>query len=509
MSVETELKLRIAPEHMARLKRHPLLKSLALGRAVTRELHNIYYDTPGLDLQQHAMALRLRRAGGKWLQTLKGGGGVEAGLHSRNEWETPVAGEALDFDALLAAGGRLPPGVGKKLEPVFRTDFTRSLYHLNYQGADVELCMDSGEIIAGPKNHAKALSRPISELELELKSGEPQQLFELALALLDIVPLEVEHASKAEYGYRLYSGVKLEAVRAQLPELEKNQPIAVALRSLIAACLLHVQANVPGALQKSDEEYLHQVRVGLRRLRVALAMAETYKPDAALAALHRQVADLCAELGRTREWDVFVTETLMPMRAKLPDHAGLQDLVRASERMRKQHHARMQASLASQDFQRLMLRVGYWMQGSYWHESPVESGASLAAFAAHLLEKRSRQVKRRGRQMTQGDAAESEKLMHALRISCKKLRYSAEMFGPLFGTGKTSRYLAGLTRLQDIMGILNDIGIAYRLLDELHTEKRRETQALVHGWLQHGRAEQMAELKTAWKRFAGQGAFWQ
>jgi len=76
MSVETELKLRIAPEHMARLKRDPLLKTMAAGRASTRRLHNVYFDTPSLDLHRHQMALRLRRVGGTWLQTLKGGGGV-------------------------------------------------------------------------------------------------------------------------------------------------------------------------------------------------------------------------------------------------------------------------------------------------------------------------------------------------------------------------------------------------------------------------------------------------
>jgi len=498
MTVENELKLRIAPESMGRLKRHPLLKSLAATRAATHKLHNVYFDTPDLHLHNHAMALRLRSIGRNWLQTLKGGGGVEAGLHSRNEWETSVTGEALDFFALQAIGGKLPPGVQKKLQPVFVTDFTRNARQLNFEGAAIELCMDSGEIRAGTR------SRPISELELELKSGEPQQLFNLAAALLDIVPLEVEHTSKAEYGYRLHSGDKPSVSKALFPRLEKSQGIAAALRSMVSACLLHAQANVPGAIQRLDEEYLHQVRVGLRRLRVVLVMAETYRRDAELDALHEQVAKLCVELGSAREWDVFVTKTLPPICARLPEHAGLREVLLASEKIREQHNAGMQANLAAQDFQRLLLRLGHWMHGAYWQEPAAEGGANLGDFARKILEKRSKQVNRRGMLLVEADPAQ----LHALRIACKKLRYSAEMFGSLFSAAKTSRYLSPLSGLQDILGMLNDIAVARRLLVEMDDGKWQETHALILGWMEHDYAERIAELSRAWKRFAAQKVFW-
>ncbi|MDD5612946.1 MAG: CYTH domain-containing protein, partial [Gallionella sp.] len=84
MTTETELKLRITPEDMGRLKRHALLKTHQVAKPVTRHLHNIYFDTPELDLNRREMALRLRLAGGRWLQTLKGGGSIRGGLHQRN-----------------------------------------------------------------------------------------------------------------------------------------------------------------------------------------------------------------------------------------------------------------------------------------------------------------------------------------------------------------------------------------------------------------------------------------
>ncbi len=488
MTIETELKLHITPEHLQKLKRHPFVRSLSSGRARTLKLYSIYYDTAELELRQHAMALRLRRVGKQWLQTLKGGGQVSAGLHQRNEWEMPVPSEQLDFEALKAGGGELPRGVRDRLQPVFVTDFTRNVRLLEFGGAEIELCMDSGEIRAGQS------SCPISELELELKSGSPQQLFRLALALIDIVPLEVEHTSKAEYGYLLFSAAKPSASKGRFPALKRSQSIASALQSLIGACLAHVQSNVPGALLKLDEEYLHQVRVGLRRLRVVLSIAQRFRADAELSALHEQVAKLCIELGRSREWDVFVTQTLAPICTRLPEHAGLRDVLSVSERERDKQHAGMENSLASQEFQRMLLHFGAWLHG----DQPGETETTLLQFATQALEKRSKQVLKHGQQLVGENAAQ----LHALRIACKKLRYCTEMFGSLFADARAKDYVAALIELQDILGTLNDIAVAHRLLNELDNAARHDTLALVRGWMEHDYAERVAEFGKAWKRFA-------
>ena len=494
MSIETELKLSIPPEHMGRLKRHPALRKLSLTRAQNIRLYSVYYDTPKLDLHRHAMALRLRRSGRQWLQTLKGGGGVEAGLHRRNEWETPVAGEALEFDALKAMGGHLPKGVRKKLQPVFVTDFSRNLRLLEFEEAQIELCLDSGEIRSGDKQHE------ISELELELKSGTPQQLFRLALQLLEIVPLSVEQTSKAEYGYRLFGEVQPAASKAGFPALEPGQDIGSALQAMIVACLSHVQANVPGAVAGLDEEYLHQVRVGLRRLRVVLAMAESWRADDELAALHEEVADMCVEFGRLREWDVFITETLAPVCERLPQHEGLRELMSASQSRRAATRAPLVARLQAPAYQRLLLRFGIWLNGPYWTDAPHQEG--LPEFAGAALRKRCRQVARRGKH--HGEAGQ----LHLLRIACKKLRYSAEMFASLYPVEHVKRYTRALSKLQDIMGHLNDIAVAARLLDVLENEAGADAPALVRGWLEHDRAELTTSLAAAWKHFAKQRIFW-
>jgi len=498
MSIETELKLRITPEQLNRLKRHPLLRKLSITRTTTRKLYNVYFDTPDLLLQQRRIALRLRRIGKQWLQTLKSGGGVQAGLHQRNEWEMPVAAEALDFAALKECGSpHLSSSLRKNLRPLFATTFSRNSRMLRFEGAEIELCMDSGEI------RANQASQPISELELELKSGDSTQLFKLALRLLDIVQFEVEHTSKAEYGYRLFTGTQPACSKVKIPELSKCRDVPCVLQTMIGLCLNHLQSNVPGAIQKRDEEYLHQVRVALRRLRVVLAMTETFRADPELALLNQQAADLCKDLGRLREWDVFITQIVSVAGANLSKYAGLSALVLASEERRGQHHAATEKQLKSSDYQRFLLRLGAWMHGNYW-QCQLESKLTLPQFISLILDKRNSQVNKRAKHLVNADPSQ----LHNLRIACKKLRYSLEMFASLFPPRKIKRYLTALANLQNTLGILNDIVVSHRLLDELDSEVLHESTTLIRGWIEHDHMEKRIQLNKVWQQFQQQKVLW-
>jgi len=502
MAIETELKLRIAPEQLARLKRHALLKEHQVTRPATRRLYNIYYDTPKLELHQSGMALRLRRVGRQWLQTLKGGGSVKAGLHQRNEWEVPVHGAALDFSASQSAewDQHLPKPLRKKLQPVFVTDFFRSSRMLLWQGAQIELCMDQGEV------RTEQRGIPICELELELKSGQPQQLFELALAILDIVPFELEVVSKAEQGYRLLSGYTEHPAKAAAVSLTRTDTLADVLQSLMWPCLLHLQSNLRGAMAGDEAEYLHQMRVALRRLRVVLRMAEKLRADEQLAALSKEVAALCVALGRIREWDVFIAQTVRPMCSRMAGHAGLQALLAASERQRDACHAALRGETQAREMQRLILRFAIWMNGPYWQQQQVLPQAH--DFATSRLQKLARRFAKSGQHLNTLDAPR----LHALRILAKKLRYSAEFFSGLYDRQKARSFLAALSEVQEVLGQINDIAVTHRLLDELAVNPdlsaHQEAVVLAKGWIAHDLTRQFSALRKAIQRFAGQPSFW-
>src|ERR1700675_4728872 len=133
MPAEIELKLSIAPENVARLARIKQLKSASRGRAVTTKLYSIYYDTPEFALRDQGAALRLRRAAARWVQTLKTAGRVEAGLHQRDELETSLPAQIVNFTVLAqsdAAPVLADPELPLKLRPVFVTEFKRTTRQL-------------------------------------------------------------------------------------------------------------------------------------------------------------------------------------------------------------------------------------------------------------------------------------------------------------------------------------------------------------------------------------------
>ncbi|WP_386082383.1 CYTH domain-containing protein [Vreelandella sp. F11] len=198
--MEVELKLALAPQGPAALVQHP---HLASHTARKQSLTNTYFDTPQGDLAKARIALRLRQVDGQVLQTVKTAGQGGGGLSQRQEWEWQVAGPELD----LASLAELPPfqgelsGVLDDLVPQLSTDFTRRSWqlkeHAHGQESHIELVLDEGEIISGEYR------TPICEAELELKGGEPEALWELALTLAEQVPLRPSDSSKASRGNAL------------------------------------------------------------------------------------------------------------------------------------------------------------------------------------------------------------------------------------------------------------------------------------------------------------------
>jgi inorganic triphosphatase YgiF len=201
---EIELKLALAPESPAQLIAHPRLAAHASAK---QTLANAYFDTPEGTLAAARIALRLRQVDGFTLQTLKTAGHSSGGLSTRNEWEWEVASAKLDASGLDLAGlADLPPmrALGRetltRLAVQLRTDFTRRRFEITYRQSVIEVALDEGEVICG---QARA---PIRELELELKAGAPDALWELADLLAESVALRPSGSSKAARGNALSNG---------------------------------------------------------------------------------------------------------------------------------------------------------------------------------------------------------------------------------------------------------------------------------------------------------------
>jgi len=203
MPNEIELKLRIAAADTTRLFNQPALTHGLEHGPLTRQLISTYFDTPDLRLLDAEISLRVRSMSGGWFQAVKAAGSSVAGLHQRMEWEDIISGSEPDFSKITEpalAAIFADNALRDALQPIFVTDVERTEWQLRMpDGTALEVALDLGELQVG--GHIR---ETISEVEIELKSGNAAQVFSLALALQADIPLTIENISKAQRGYGHY-----------------------------------------------------------------------------------------------------------------------------------------------------------------------------------------------------------------------------------------------------------------------------------------------------------------
>ncbi|WP_162910182.1 CYTH domain-containing protein, partial [Azohydromonas sediminis] len=304
--VEVELKLQVPPA-----QRDAVRRAVATASARTTRLQARYFDTPDRRLAAAGIALRLRREDGHWVQTLKARGDGVMARPEHNAVLPRTRGEpVLDVarhDGTAAADALRATGVDPAaLQPLFATDVRRTHRRVRHGGAVVELAYDDGVLLAGERRE------PVAELELELVSGAPAALFALAARWIGRHGLWLDVRTKAERGDLLARGERASpAVHATAPALRAGDTPAEALRAMVRSCLDQILPNASVvAAGRHDAEHVHQLRVGLRRLRTALrefgdAAAEVDPAwEPALAAVF-------ARLGAARDRDALAA-TLLP-----------------------------------------------------------------------------------------------------------------------------------------------------------------------------------------------------
>jgi triphosphatase len=510
VSIEIELKLRIAPDDVSRLLRHPVWR--AARRAPAQKLYSVYYDTPDLDLWRSGLTLRLRRSGARWLQTLKGGGSVSAGLHRRHESEAPVTGPLPDFNAIDGtemAHHLASAEFRAQLKPVIVMEFTRTRAYIEpAAGSRIEASLDRGLIKSGDA------TEPVSEVELEVQSGEAWRAYQLALQLVQQVPLLVENRSKAERGIALRERAVPQPVKAAPSPVTHAMSSQEAFIALADACLGQFIANQRGMIEGRDPEYLHQMRVALRRLRSVFGTFAPLFPAAALVMPIAETRRLAQALGLARDWDVFTTETLPPITALYAEHLGVTAVADAAVRLRQSANRTARRAVASSRGQGFLLSVGGWLAARTWLEGMDEAqkealNRPVAEFARMVLAPAHARVIKRGRHF----GKLSPEGLHRLRIAAKKLRYAIEFFGPLYDGGEPRDYRALLVEIQDQLGRFNDArvvaGLAARASRRLRGPLGAEARGIMLGWSSGAQQFGARELQGVWRRFEQCKPFWQ
>jgi triphosphatase len=300
--VEIELKLRLPPGSHAALEQVPALcaQPAERRREITR-----YFDTPDRALFASGFVLRVRTRGNRRIQTLKSAPSKGGVAPTRGEWEWPVEREEPDVALLASTPAReIAAAFDGRLEAVFLTDIQRSTRQLALDGGThVEVALDEGTI------ETDAAREPVDELELELKSGALGPLYRLAIELHEAAPMWLAPESKSARGYRLSDDTAPRTPHAAKLRLDPDIRANEGCRAIILSGLDQILGNIAAA-EAAEPEGIHQLRIGVRRVRSALVLfAPLLEPHAA-ALFERELKRLGQVFGARRDRDVFCLQTL-------------------------------------------------------------------------------------------------------------------------------------------------------------------------------------------------------
>ncbi len=491
---EIELKLELASGSVDALLRHPALASLNPLPKKCGQLHAIYFDTEDHALRQKGISLRIRHENGGAIQTIKASGADGSITMDRGEWETPVH-DGLDLRA--AAGTPLEAllsdeALRESIRPLFTIDTERQAFEAKFGGSLIEVALDRAKVSDGHQDVA------FLEIELELKRGDPAALFAFARSLSDVAPLRLSTLAKSERGYRLLDAASLEPSRAKPIELPKKATCAAAFQIVTRSCLSQMLHNEVLVRQTQNPAALHQMRVGLRRLRAALSLfGKQLLTDPESEAIKDDLRWAGQAMGQARDLDVLL-ERIGSSQTEFD-----KSQIGKVERSRGEAYREMLETLESRRFMDVLLKTAAWIEAGAWTDAPERQQARerrARDFGSAELARRFKRIRKNGK----GLRKRSEEERHELRIRIKKLRYGTEFFASLFPSPKASKRRKKLAdileELQERLGELHDLAVGNSLVPSLVETSPK--------WAKRRREKLLDKSKSAVKSLSKVNPFW-
>ena len=359
MGIENEVKFEASTRDLRKLAAARVLRRSDGELPRHKYLVSTYFDTPKLLLRKNGVSLRVRQTGKKRVQTIKTvNGGISL---SRGEWEHKLQGDEPDLRA--ARGTALEPLLSGKLrrdlEPIFATHIQRTFLPLRSGNSRIELALDEGHVRAGQK------SSPLAEVELELKKGTASDLFKAARRVAGLAPIKLALKSKSEHGYDLIADQPSRAFHGSKIVLRHDTRIAAAFQVIGRSVLRHIAANEP-AVTAADPEGVHQMRVGVRRLRAAIAVFSELLDGEQTEQIKRDLKWLAGKLGPVRDLDVFLKGKIELFEGSDSPTAGLPELKSELTYRRDIAAESAKVAIATARYRLLIFNILEWIEDGKW-----------------------------------------------------------------------------------------------------------------------------------------------
>jgi CHAD domain-containing protein len=416
------------------------------------------------------------------LEYVPGRGGSELRLSSAqaNAGEPvtqPVTGWQQSRPHLIAdladgpVGARLAGVIEMRaLIPVVATATVTVVYRLlNSDGKTVaRLLVDQPSVTgpgAGPGPQAGPLPPRLTIAEMRGYQGQARRAARLLGAVPGVKPgVQPPFADALRLIGRRPGGYsnKVDA------EISAGMPAAGAAAAILLRLLDTIDANTEGVLDDIDSEFLHDLRVSVRRTRSALklfgdVLALTPEELAFYAAEFKWVGDVTTP---TRDLDVHLldfADTARGLAAARPE--DLEPFRAYLEGRRRREFRALARALRSprytaltQEWRARLNKVQQDSAGpaarrtrSGYRYKPA--GGTAGLLAAERTRTAFAKVAKRGAAITPQSPAQD---LHDLRKRCKELRYALEFFAPLHEQGAYAKVVGDLKRLQDCLGEFQD-----------------------------------------------------
>ena len=353
-----------------------------------------------------------------------------------------------------------------------------------------------------------ATQQPICRVRLE---GPDTAIRDLATQLARTARLAIPRAGLAAEAVAVARGQTPAPRHLGAPAVLPGAPLTDSI-ALIVGQLLDVMLHwSAGAAEGATPLPVHQMRVATRRLRSALSVFKGVAACPEVEPLGLALKDLAARLGGARDWDVFLDGTGARIGTAFPDDRRVRSLLAAARRRRAEAYSALREYLAGPMFRELEISIGCTASLRPWEAAAGQQNAlhdalqgDTAVFATGVLTKRLRQVRHAGRGIHELPVA----ALHELRKDCKRLRYAAEFFQPLFSERPAARFIKHLAALQEELGMLNDAAVAAGLMAHLGRIEQGYAAGLVGGFVAASAGDSRAAIVGAWKRFRRQPEFW-
>lgn len=498
LMTEFELKFEVSPAN---------LKSVAFAmhgdKAKRQRLQASYFDTPDGLLAAHGIVVRLRKEGKRWVQTAKGPTTDVLERLEHNADLLPLfAGAMPELDLFRHRGspvGRIiDKALGLKahesypqLKLLYGTDVQRITKLVTCGESVVEIALDQGSVFTDD------CSQSICELEIELKEGVALDAISLARQWCAAHGLWMSTISKSMKGQQLCSTAPLGVVALAMthkssPKFSRNASSDEMITAVVQSCLNQIMHNASDVAGGSiHPEHIHQLRVGIRRLRTAL----------------RDLGGLTDVIAPN--WEAVLAQTFRALGSHR-DHSYLERV------LQPQLLAAGGPAIRFDQNENAISDIGNAVRAPKFQDALL----GLVAFTHRNLTKTTdapdflkKMISKRMGKLYTSALRDGKKFLvlsqgqqHGVRKRFKRLRYLMEFSAPLFATRKVAEMTAALKPVQDALGLYNDERIA---LQALHALAVADPNALFGlGWIAaRGQSNTERCLKEI-KVFSNAEPFW-